>query len=158
MQGSALPELRARLLTHPSVYELIQEHISKIGVITQSFLCGCECVSGHEYVKDGKWMRPQISEQILWRLFIYSFENPGAPLSRNVAPPQICSLNCSILFSLFLFMDNNNSEPLWPQLLTAMAHIALCYIPCSSWWKVLLRNTAANRWLILSEWCFRAPI
>lgn len=79
--GQRFARAAGEIAYNPSVYELIQEHISKIGVITQSFLCGCECVSGHEYVKDGKWMRPQISEQILWRLFMYSFENPGAPLS-----------------------------------------------------------------------------
>lgn len=88
MHGCALPVLQARLLTLPLVFELIREHISEIGVIT--LLCSrtkfrvCVCFEW-AYVCKGRQVNEnatqQISEQILCSPFLYSFENPRAPLS-----------------------------------------------------------------------------
>lgn len=117
MQGSALPVLQARLLTLTSVSELIQEHMSEMGVIP--LLCSSTnfpmCVSASGLRVCEGWRVNEKSEAanslpVYLYILLKILELLSLPLSwlirsRNVSAAAI--LLTQLLSAIFT--DNNNS-------------------------------------------------
>lgn len=167
MQGSALPVLQARLLTHPSVYELIQEHISKTGVITllwspTKFLVWvwvCEwawvCEGWQVNEATNLWANPLASIYIFfWKSSLFHFHGW---CSLEMLRRRKSALSTA-QYSFFFFYGQQQWLTIMATTINSNGTHSFVLHPLQLLMKGAVEKHCSKQMVILPEWCFRAPI